>query len=350
MYTLQATDIDNGGEFFRKLNANFAEAANPQSSHTDAECRTRFVQEMNKKAVMLGMSNTTYREPAGDQPQPASGVDASLYPQLFTSDANTMSAYDALRCMLYAVQYPSIVCATNISSFTMPVKRGSSTLSETITHSSSFTTQSAILTAAYDMLFVKGGTYAQNPLNALSTMVVARSKSTGKVYAIVDMNTTTGTSASDNKYAQCKKVLDYVDGGNTGTAPTFSRGGIVCIDMPHYSPTLWDNFDWANRVDGNGNPLILFNYYKDYVGYPCSMSKVMTAILLCENFVNLNTMVTIHEADRQPPSGYDFKAGDIVRLGDLLKCLMVQSSNTSAHVIARVVGGILLDRDANVME
>ena len=59
MYTLESTDIDNGSEFFRKLNANFAEAANPQSSLTEEECRTRFVQEMNKKAVMLGMSNTS---------------------------------------------------------------------------------------------------------------------------------------------------------------------------------------------------------------------------------------------------------------------------------------------------
>lgn len=348
MYTLQATDIDNGGEFFRKLNANFAEAASPQSSHTDAECRTRFVQEMNKKAAELGMSNTTYYDPAGDQPQPASGVDASQYPQLFQSDPNTMSGYDALRCMLYATQYAPIVSASRLSSFTLTYKRNGSVNTTTITHSDAMTTQSASLLTAYDMLFFKGGTYAISPYNALSVMIVARSKATGKVYAIVDMNTTTGTSASDNKYVQCKKVLDYVD-GQTGTAPTFSRGGIVCISMPQFSPTLWNLFDWANRVDGNSNPLILFSYNKDYVGMPCSMSKVMTAILLCENHVNLNQVVTVHESDRQPPSGFDFKAGDQVRLIDLVKCLMVQSSNTSALVIARVVGGILLDRDANVM-
>jgi D-alanyl-D-alanine carboxypeptidase len=119
--------------------------------------------------------------------------------------------------------------------------------------------------------------------------------------------------------------------------------------MPQFSPTLWNLFDWANRVDVDNDPLVLFSYSKDFVGHPCSMTKVMTAILLCENYVNLNQVVTVHESDRQPPSGFDFKAGDQVRLSDFVKCLMVQSSNTSAHVIARVVGGILLDRDANVM-
>lgn len=347
MYTLQATDIDNGGEFFRKLNANFSEVYNPQSSHTEEECRTRFVQEMNKKAVMLGMSNTTYIEPAGNQP--ATYASSTGYDELFVSEPNRMSAYDALKCMLYATQFPAIASAINIDSFTLTIKREGSTVTETIGHSTDFTNQSAELKTKYDLLFVKGGTMHNIGSGVYSTMVVARSKSTGRVYAIVDLNTTTGTSASNNKYAECKKVLDYVDGGKTGAAPTFSQGGIVCIEMPQFSPTIWNNFDWANRVDGNGNPLILFSYGKDYVGYPCSMSKIMTAILLCENFVNLNTMVTVHEKDRQLPSGYDFKAGDIVRLGDFLKCLMIQSSNTSAHVIARVVGGILLDKDANVM-
>lgn len=359
MYTLNPTDIDNGGAFFAKLNANFAEAANPQSSYTEDECRTRFVVEMNRKAEDLGMTNTIFYEPGGGQPATVWANLATEYPQAYVADHyNTMSAYDALRLMLYAVHYPAIVSASLIgtfpatdggtipTSFTMHYKRGGSPQTEDIKLGSGTVTQSASLRGSYDMLFYKGGTFGYDPLNALSVMMVARSKSTGKVYAVVDMNTTTGQTASDNKYNQCKKVLDYLEGGSQ---PSFSRGGIVAIEMPHYASTLWNRFDWANRVDGDNNALIRFAYNKDYVGYPCSMSKVMTAILLCENFVNLNTIVTIHERDRQPPSGFDFKAGDQVRVGDLLKCLMVQSSNTSAYVISRVVGGILLDKDTNVM-
>ena len=75
----------------------------------------------------------------------------------------------------------------------------------------------------------------------------------------------------------------------------------------------------------------------------------MTAILLCDNVLDLNQKVTVHEADRLPPSGYNFVAGDVLTLRDLLQCMVTESSNTSAMTIARVVGSILLDRDANVL-
>jgi D-alanyl-D-alanine carboxypeptidase len=75
----------------------------------------------------------------------------------------------------------------------------------------------------------------------------------------------------------------------------------------------------------------------------------MTAILLNDNVLDLNQKVTVHESDRQPPTGTNFVAGDVLTLRDLLQCLLMESSNTSAHVIARVVGGILLDKDANVL-
>ena len=361
MYTLNPTDIDNGGAFFDKLNANFAEAANPQSSHTDLDCYNRFFAEMNKKAAELGMTNTIFNEPAGYQPQPAQQSYVVDYPYMMCTDANTMSAYDALKLMLYASQFPAIVSASLLSafpataggtkptSFTLTYKRNGVTYTEGITLGDGTVTQSADLRGSYDMLIYKGGTYGHDK-KWYSAMIVARSKTTGKVYAVVDMNTTTGSTASDNKYNQCKKVLDYVDGGNAGAAPTFSQGGIVCIEMPHYSPTLWNRFDWAARTDGNSNQLVRFAYNKDFVGHPCSITKVMTLILLCENMPNLSTMVTVHEGDRQPPSGFNFLDGDIVRVSDLVKCMMVQSSNTSAMVVARVVGGILLDRDANVLE
>ena len=97
MYTLNAADIDNGGEFFRKLNANFAEVSNPQSSHTDRECLARFVQEMNKKAALLGMANTTFYDPVGLQPLGSLTYDQSEYPDAYVSaDANTMTAMDAM--------------------------------------------------------------------------------------------------------------------------------------------------------------------------------------------------------------------------------------------------------------
>lgn len=344
MYTLQATDIDNGGEFFRKLNANFAEVSNPQSSHTDRECLARFVQEMNKKAALLGMTNTTFYDPVGFQPANSiPNLDWSEYPEAYkTNDANTMTAMDALRMTIYASGVQHINDAWNIRQFTLNWRNGTTAKTATITSAvyNSTVCQSSIdaLLASYDILGGKTGTWGYSPYNAYNLVFVARSKTTGKVYAVADMSTATGNTASVNRFVDAKKALDYVDAN--GATPSFSKGGCVVCELPNITQSL------LNRADIN----LLFSYGATTSVHPASVSKVMTAILLCDNVLDLNQRVTIHEDDRLPPSGYNFLDGDVVSLRNLLQCMMTESSNTSAMVIARVVGGILLDKEANVLE
>lgn len=342
MYTLNATDIDNGGEFFRKLNANFAEAANPQSSHTDRECLARFISEMNKKAALLGMTNTTFYDPVGIQPLGSLTYDQSEYPDAYVSaDANTMTAMDALRMTIYASGVQHINDAWNIRQFTLNWRNGTTAKTATITSAvySSSVCQSSIdaLLASYDILGGKTGTWGFSPYNAYNLVFVARSKSTGKVYAVADMATATGNTASVNRFIDAKKALDKVDA--SGSTPSFSKGGCCVCELPAITPSL------LNRADLD----LLYSYGPNVSVHPASTSKVMTATLLCDNVLDLNQQVTVHEADRLPPSGYNFVAGDVLTLRDLLQCMVTESSNTSAMVIARVVGGILLDKDANVL-
>lgn len=343
MYTLQATDIDNGAEFFRKLNANFAEVSNPQSSHTDRECLARFVQEMNKKAALLGMANTTFYDPVGLQPISLLNI-ANLstnYPDVFSiNDANSMTAMDALRMTIYASGIQHINDAWNIRQFTLNWRNGSTAKTATITSAvyTNSTYQSSIdaLLASYDILGGKTGTWGYSPYNAYNLVFVARSKTTGKVYAVADMSTANNTS-SNNRYVDAKKALDKVDAG--GATPSFSKGGCCVCELPVITPSL------LNRADIT----LGFSYGPNVSVHPASTSKVMTAILLCDNVLDLNQKVTVHEADRLPPSGYNFVAGDVLTLRDLLQCMVTESSNTAAMVIARVVGSILLDNDANVL-
>lgn len=342
MYTLNATDIDNGGEFFRKLNANFAEAANPQSSHTDRECLARFVQEMNKKAALLGMTNTTFYDPVGLQPLGSLTYDQSEYPDAYVSEnANTMTAMDALRMIIYASDIQHINDAWNIRQFTLNWRNGTTAKTATITSAvyTNATYQSSIdaLLASYDILGGKTGTWGHSPYNAYNLVFVVRSKTTGKVYAVADMSTANNTS-SDNRYIDAKKALDYVDA--SGSTPSFSKGGCCVCELPNITPSL------LNRADIE----LLYSYGQNVSVHPASASKVMTATLLCDNVLDLNQQVTVHEDDRLPGSGYNFVNGDVLTLRDLLQCMLTESSNTSAMVIARVVGGILLDKDANVLE
>ncbi len=324
---------DNGNDFIAKLNANFADLGD--YAYSDNECRARFIQEMNTKAQLLGMTGTTFYDPAGDQP--ATFAQAGQYPELWLSEnPNVMTAMDALRLLIYASGIQHINDAWQIQQFTLNYKNGttskSATIKSTVFYSDTFQSSINALTGSYDILGGKTGSYNISPIYTNTLVIVARSKATGKVYACVDFSTASYT-ASNNKFIDIKKALDYVDA--SGTQPSFSQGGCVIAEMPVLTPSLFNRFGFS----------LAFDYGKTTSVYPASVSKVMTAILLCDNILDLNKMVAVKESDRQPPTGTNFVAGDTMRLRDYLQCMLTESSNTSAQVIARVVGEKLLNDD-----
>ena len=336
---------DIGSVFINKLNSLFEElySKHETASYDDRACLKRFVDEMNTKAALLGMTNTTFYDPVGLQPIEAiPGINLSGYPGVFSiEDHNSTTAMDVLRMLIYASGLQHINDAWNIPSFTLNFMRNLSEITATINSSVyiSATYQASIdaLLNDYEILGGKTGTWGYSPYSAYHLAIIARSRTTGKIYAVVDMSTSTANSASDNRFKDAKKALDYVDSG--GTNPSFSKGGCVVAELTPYTPSMFNRADISLR----------YEYGKNTNIHPASVSKIMTAILLCDNVLDLNQKVTIHKADRLPPSGYNFVAGDIVTLRNLLQCMLTESSNTSAMVIARVVGSILLDRDNNVM-
>ena len=346
MYTLNPTDIDKGSVFFDKLNANFAEAANPQSSHTDAECRTRFIAEMNKKAALLGMESTTFYEPAGNQP--ANYTDLSGYTDIWlTNNRNVMSAMDALRLTIYASGIQHINDAWNIQSFTLNYRNGTTaktaTITSTVLNNSTTPNSLSSLKASYDILGGKTGSLTERTVDSVhwdgaqNIVMVVRSKSSGKVYAVSYLSKNRANTESSNKIKDVKAALDYVDAN--GSTPSI-LGNMAIAMLPEHTVSLFNRWNYPLLYSNNPSTVML----------PASVSKVMTAILLNDNVLDINQAATVHESDRQPPTGTNFVAGDVLTLRDLLQCMLMESSNTSAQVIARVVGGILLDRDANVME
>ena len=76
--------------------------------------------------------------------------------------------------------------------------------------------------------------------------------------------------------------------------------------------------------------------------YPASTTKIMTALLVLENVKDLEQTVEVLEEDFEnlepgaPSSG--FKAGEVVRIIDLLYDLMLPSGNEAANILARHVG------------
>ena len=77
---------------------------------------------------------------------------------------------------------------------------------------------------------------------------------------------------------------------------------------------------------------------------PSSLTKVVTAALAFENFQDLDKEITVKEEAIQPlknilASNAGIKVGEVLTMRQLLLCMMAQSANEAANVIAQEIGG-----------
>lgn len=311
------------GKYYMYSNGGLVEADSPSieyesisntikpsnKTYTDEECKQRFYVEMNKKASVLGMTTAEFYEPAGNQ------------------QLNQMSVLDILRLVVYCSGIRAINDVWQMKSAVVSVLGGNArniNVTTTVTN-----------TSLENNYVILGGKTGSIPNVTQSLGVVVQSKNSGKVYACADINTSLTAGV---KFTHIKNVLDFIEGASS--EPTFNQGGIAVIELPAHTASLYNRFDFNE----------LFLYGDENVFTPASTTKMMTAIILCDNIQRLDTRCIIHNTDIQPPTGSTFYAGDIYTYKDALRCLMLESSNTSAHVIARCVGKILLDLDNDVYQ
>lgn len=83
---------------------------------------------------------------------------------------------------------------------------------------------------------------------------------------------------------------------------------------------------------------------------PVGLSKLMTLYLALEHITDTSAKVTVQEDDIMQGTGNNLEAGDVLTLEALLYNLALASSNTSANVLARVVGARLPRRRGKVAE
>lgn len=83
---------------------------------------------------------------------------------------------------------------------------------------------------------------------------------------------------------------------------------------------------------------VLFNKNGGRKYPPASLTKVMTAMLLLDHEKDLSRKVRIIESDITAGSGSRFYDGDILTLQDCLYHLMLESSNTIATALSRLIG------------
>ena len=102
----------------------------------------------------------------------------------------------------------------------------------------------------------------------------------------------------------------------------------------------------ANLVSYNPDNLpILFETNSNERAYPASVTKIMTAMILLDNYSDMSQKFTIADSDVTGGSGSAYSGGDIITIQDALYSLMLESSNTIANAFARIAGrNILLNK------
>ena len=114
----------------------------------------------------------------------------------------------------------------------------------------------------------------------------------------------------------------------------------TCFCCVFASENLTIHSKAAIAMDADSS-IILYNKDINKKIYPASTTKIITAILAIEN-LDLNRSVVVSKSAISIPwdsSSVYLKEGEIVSVKDLLYCLLLNSGNDAANVLAEAVSG-----------
>lgn len=268
-----------------------------------------FINEMNKKAVTLGMTDTKFRNVNG-----------------FRANGQVTTVNDFLKLGLYSTGFSELLKIWGKKEHDVSIFGD---FEREISISS--TVKLNNLDRTEILLGGKTGTIGNDIQNIFSVI----SDSDKEIYLIVVFGAS-GKNAHQDRIQAVKELLNIarIERQNPTTHPhqlkRIEAGGV--IKLPLGNPFFYTNSSLELLYGLNENKKV----------EPASLIKIMTAILLLENIDNLNQQVTIVPSDIIGGSGPILHAGDRVSLLDILHLLMLPSSNTAAKTIARVVGQKLL--------
>lgn len=115
---------------------------------------------------------------------------------------------------------------------------------------------------------------------------------------------------------------------------------VTCFGLVFASDKPTINSKTAVAIDADSQ-VVLYNKDMDKKIYPASTTKILTAILAIENLSLDKNVVVSKEAVQIPwdSSSVYLKEGEIISINDLLYCLLLNSGNDAANVLAEAVSG-----------
>ncbi len=114
----------------------------------------------------------------------------------------------------------------------------------------------------------------------------------------------------------------------------------TCTSLVFASEKFNINSKSAIAMDADSS-IVLYNKSMDKKVYPASTTKILTAILAIEN-LDLNKSVVVSKTAINVPwdsSTVYLKQGEVITVKDLLYCLLLNSGNDAANVLAEAVSG-----------
>lgn len=273
---------------------------------SDKEAHAVFIEEMNKKARLLGMNQTQFKNVQG-----------------FKMDGHTSTSRDFLKLGFHAMGHNELLKVWGTKRYDITF-RGQNARVETILT----TVKNSFFEEKYDILGGKTGTIGKDILN----VIALTKKKNGELHLSVVMGASGETGETDRFEAIHQLItLSNEKSGVTSEndkLKLFKAISGSSLRVPSENPLYFTNC----------MPLSTFSINEKKRIAPASLTKLMTALVVIENIKDLNELVTVTASDISGGSGPLMYSGDQLSIKDILYLLMMPSSNTAAKCISRIMG------------
>jgi len=150
---------------------------------------------------------------------------------------------------------------------------------------------------------------------------------------------------SSNK--QAEMLLGSISGFPHNNGEVYTGGGDAIVNPGEQSH---EDEEESNQMDINaesvisikstlvGDDAVIFEQNKNLKLPIASLTKLMTAVIVLDNY-NLSQKITVSEkADSQLSMQTDFKQGDIFTIEQFLNVMLIESSNKAAYALSEKLG------------
>ena len=258
-----------------------------------------FIEAMNKKTKELRMDSSVFTTPSG---------------QGITSHT---TASDLLGLLQEAVGHREIMAVWGKKSHKFSVGGKEARDIELIT-----TVKQETLESEYEIIGGKTGMWTCDGYDQHNLVMVARSKSTGRIYAGAIL----GADSADGRFSSMHELFRVADGCADEVLRAVSAA-VIELDS-----------DFAPKGDA------IYTKNEDRMHIPASVAKVLSIVTALEYIDSLDETVEIEAKDIQGGSGAKHFEGDRLTVGEIIHSMLLPSSNTCAYALASLVGGIILEK------